>query len=67
MRLWQLVLFVGNKGKKREVACALDRNGQFALLTSGHAGDTRRQDLTPWREVTLEQRDVPIVNLDIWI
>src|SRR3546814_9038636 len=43
-------------GEQADVAGALDRTGQLALLLGGHRGDPRRDDLAALRQVTLEQR-----------
>src|SRR3546814_2446056 len=45
-------------GEQADVAGALDRTGQLALLLGGHRGDPRRDDLAALRQVTLKQADV---------
>src|SRR3546814_19236640 len=48
-------------GEQADVAGALDRTGQLALLLGGHRGDPRRDDLAALRQVTLEQAGVLVV------
>src|SRR3546814_10874217 len=44
-------------GEQADVASALDRLRQLALLLGGHRGDPRRDDLAALRQVTLKQAD----------
>src|SRR3712207_4762886 len=49
-------------GEKAEVAGALDRGGQLALLLAGNGGDPARDDLAALGDEALEQADVLIVD-----
>src|SRR3546814_7839572 len=49
-------------GEQADVASALDRLRQLALLLGRHRGDPRRDDLAALRRVTLKQADVLVIN-----
>jgi hypothetical protein len=49
-------------GEKAEVAGALDRGGQLALLLAGDGGDAARDDLAPLRDEALKQAHVLVVD-----
>jgi len=55
-------LFVGLEGQQRNVACALDGLGEFALVLGGDARDARRQNLPSGGEETLQQLDIFVVD-----
>src|SRR3546814_6926294 len=49
-------------GEQADVASALDRLRQLALLLGRHRGDPRRDDLAAPRQVTLKQADALVIN-----
>src|SRR3546814_2477260 len=49
-------------GEQADVASALDRLRQLALLLGRHLRDPRRDDLAALRQVTLKQADVLVIN-----
>jgi hypothetical protein len=51
-------LLVGRIRKQRDIASALDRFRQHALMRRTITGDSSRQDLAPFGKVVLQQFDV---------
>src|SRR3546814_6758239 len=49
-------------GEQADVAGALDRLCQLALLLGGHRGEPRRDDLAALRQIALEQADVLVID-----
>src|SRR5690349_5205354 len=50
-------------GQQPEEAGALDRLGELALLLRGHCGDAGRHDLAAFRNETLQQLHILVVDL----